>query len=380
MSIDHRTPERPPFRAACSSTGTLRTSLGYGAGVILPVAITWAVAVYDAPASIFEHAIVLLVVGLGVQFGLGPSIAAVVVAIAFDNLMLREPIGQPTITAFRDAIDLALFAGVALIISSLVRRANDARREAQESAARERVARESRDRLIATVAHDLATPLAMLSATVSAARMLGPNLETEWPRLIRRLDTACQRAVSLVRSLGETQALESREFELETAVHDWRLVIMPVVDMMNTLSDRHAVVFDAPPNPVHVRIDVERMRRVLENLVGNAIKYSPAGGRVEVSLTADATTAMLRVRDYGIGISAAARPRIFEHSYRAPETEGIPGLGLGLTIAAQVTARHGGDIEVASPSGEGTLITVKIPLASAEPVSSYAPVAGSVHS
>jgi two-component system sensor histidine kinase MprB len=103
---------------------------------------------------------------------------------------------------------------------------------------------------------------------------------------------------------------------------------------------------------------------VIENLVSNAIKYSPDGGAVEVSITAEAASAVIRVRDYGIGIAPDALPHIFEPSFRAPTTATYaPGLGLGLSIAAQVVALHGGTIEAVPADGGGTTMIVRLPLA-----------------
>ena len=337
--------------------------LGYPTAVLAPVAIIYAVAAFDIPPFVFEHAIVLLVVAVAVPFGLRPAIVAALVSVAGDNLLLREPVWRATITGSRDLLDLVLFAAVAIIVSSLVRRERDARRDAQHAANRERLARQARDRLVAAVTHDLATPLSVLSTTVAFAKRSGLSLQAEWPALIRRLDIACARATSMVRLLADAQALEGEDFELQISEHDLRAVVSPVVEMMDTVSERHPVVLAVPADPVMVRVDADRLRRVVENLINNAIKYSPHGGSVEVSVGVEDGWAVMRVRDHGIGISADALPHIFEHSYRAPDTASMPGLGLGLTIAAQVTARHGGAIDVHSIVGEGTQFTVRLPLA-----------------
>jgi K+-sensing histidine kinase KdpD len=134
--------------------------------------------------------------------------------------------------------------------------------------------------------------------------------------------------------------------------------------MMDRFSERHPIVLDAPDRPVNVDADGERFQRVVENLINNAIKYSPDGGAVELSISSDREHAVIRVRDYGIGISSEALPRIFEASYRAREAVTCaPGLGLGLSIASQVIALHGGTIEAAPAEARGTIVTVQLPLA-----------------
>jgi signal transduction histidine kinase len=262
---------------------------------------------------------------------------------------------------------LLLFAAVAVVISELVRRAHAARMVAEQAAERERRAREDRDRLIATVTHDLATPLTVLSGTVQFVKRHRTSSEADLSRLLARLETASARATALVRTLADAQALESAEFSLRTDTHDLRAVVRPIVEMMDRFSERHPIVLHAPDHPVNVNVDGERFQRVVENLINNAIKYSPDGGAVELSISCDREHAVIRVRDYGIGISSEDLPRIFEASYRAREAAArAPGLGLGLSIASQVIARHGGTIAAAPAQQRGAIMTVQLPLASVQ--------------
>jgi signal transduction histidine kinase len=349
---------------------------GYFAALIVPIALTYTITSTNLPPFVFEHLVVLLVVGIAIPWGLRPAVVAAVVSVMSDNVLLREPIGRPTITGYRDVVDLALFATVAIIVSGLVRRAHTARAIAQEAALRERAAREERDRLIATITHDLATPLSVLNGSVQFAKRRGTLPEADLSRLLVRLETASARATSLVKTLSDAQALESEGFGLTLATHDLRMLVVPIVEMMDRLSERHPVIVAIPDAVIVVRADADRLQRVLENLVNNAIKYSPEGGAVEVSVAADGADAMFSVRDYGIGISPSALPRIFDRTYRAPEAGGhAPGLGLGLSIAAEVVKRHGGTITAASAEGGGTIVTVRLPLAT--PTGHHGTAAGS---
>ena len=337
---------------------------GHAAALAIPVGITYAIAWLGWPPFVFEHLVVLLVVVIAISWGVGPAIVAAATSVLSDNVLLREPIGRPTITGYRDVLDLLLFAAVAVIISELVRRAHAARGVAEQAAERERRAREDRDRLIATVTHDLATPLSVLSGTVQFVRRHGTASPADLSRLLGRIETASARATALVRTLADAQALQSQGFALRTDTHDLRALVRPIVEMMDRFSERHPIVLDIPEHPVNVTADGDRFQRVLENLLNNAIKYSPDGGTVELSMSLEGEQAVIRVRDYGIGISSEALPRIFETSYRAREAARCaPGLGLGLSIAAQVIARHGGTIEAAPAADRGTVITVRLPLA-----------------
>lgn len=339
---------------------------GYAAAVLVPVALTYACTWLNVPAFVFEHLVVLLVLAVAVPWGLGPAAVAAIVSVVSDNVLLREPIGRPTITGYRDVLDLLLFATVAVVVSGLVTRAHAARAVAHDAAARERRAREDRDRLIATVTHDLATPLSVLSGTVQFAKARGAT-EVDWSRLLNRLETASARATSLMRMFSDAQALDSDVLGLALQTHDLRSLVSPIVQMMDRFSERHPVMLSVPEDPVLVRADADRLQRVLENLVNNAIKYSPDGGAVEVSVASEGDEAVLRVRDYGIGISQDALPHIFDRSFRAPEAAmHAPGLGLGLSIAAQVVAKHGGTISAAPAEGAGASMVVRLPLARVE--------------
>jgi signal transduction histidine kinase len=166
---------------------------------------------------------------------------------------------------------------------------------------------------------------------------------------------------------SDARALESDVLGLALQTHDLRSLVSPIVQMMDRFSERHPVMLSVPEDPVLVRADADRLQRGLENLVNNAIKYSPAGGAVEVSVVSEGDEAVLRVRDYGIGISQDALPRIFERSFRAPEAAAhAPGVGLGLSIAAQVVAKHGGTISASPAHGGGTCMVVRLPLAHME--------------
>ena len=353
---------QPRVRRIVASAGA-----GYAIGLASPIAITYAVTALYMPAFVFQHLIVLLVLAVAIPWGLGPAIVTAIVSVAVDNVLLRPPVGMPTVTGYQDILDLVFFAAVAVVVSGLMRRAHMARHAAQEAARRERLAREDRDRLIAAVSHDLATPLSVLSGTVQFIKLRGAKATDDWPRLFARLETASTRATSLVRMLADARALESDDFSLDMTAHDLRTLVQPIVEMMDRLSERHPVILTMPEQPVPIRADASRLQRVLENLVNNAIKYSPEGGAVEVSVGLLRDRAMFSVRDYGIGISPDALPRVFERSYRAAEAGACaPGLGLGLSIAAQVVARHGGTIEAAPAQERGTIVTVRLPLGSRE--------------
>jgi signal transduction histidine kinase len=112
--------------------------------------------------------------------------------------------------------------------------------------------------------------------------------------------------------------------------------------------------------------DEVRLEQVIQNLLQNAVRYSPNGGRIEVLVAADerAALASLHVRDQGIGIAADALDQLFERFYRVPNTaiEHIHGVGIGLYVVKEIVTLHGGAVEVVSEAGVGSTFTINLPL------------------
>jgi signal transduction histidine kinase len=336
---------------------------GYIVAVVIPTAMMLIGARVGLPAFMFEQLTILLVVGLAVLWGMGPAVLAAFTAALGDNIILRDPIGRPTITGIRDVLDLTLFIVVAVTVGWLVAKARRDRCRAELSADRERQAREERDRLVAMVSHDLATPLAVIRGTIQRARVSGQAAEVDMDRVWGRLDTAASRATSLIRTLGDAQTLDSGELTLELRREDVRNLITPVVKMMDRISERHPVLVRLPGEPAMVECDSERVQRVFENLLSNAIKYSPDGGPIEIEVTCNKSNAVVNVQDFGIGISPDALPHVFDRGYRAREAVATaPGLGLGLNIASEIVRRHGGSIEARMGRPRGSILTVRLPL------------------
>ena len=116
---------------------------------------------------------------------------------------------------------------------------------------------------------------------------------------------------------------------------------------------------------VIVQGDAEWLKRLVLNLLDNAIKFTPHGGRVVVDVSRKGAVARLAVRDTGVGIDPEAKPRIFERFFRADpaRSRGVEGVGLGLSLAKWIVDRHHGRIEVDSQPGQGSTFTISLPIA-----------------
>jgi signal transduction histidine kinase len=117
-----------------------------------------------------------------------------------------------------------------------------------------------------------------------------------------------------------------------------------------------------PASPVVVWVDRTRMRQVLANLVDNAVKYTPAGGRVVLRAETSGRDAVISVEDTGVGIAPEDLPRIWERLYRGDRSRTTRGLGLGLSLVKAIVEAHGGQVAVASTPGAGTRVDVRLPL------------------
>ncbi len=278
-------------------------------------------------------------------------------------MLLREPIGRQAITGVRDAVDLGLFLAMAIVVGWLVDRLRTTKAQAVQSADRERTAREDLDRLVATITHDLATPLGAIQGTIQFARKHSGLSDVDGARLLTRVETAAARATSLVRALADAKSIEQQTLSLEMRPLDLRAVVEPLVKMLDRVSETHPIALAMDAQPLLVNGDADRLGRVIENLITNAIKYSPGGGAIEVYMHRHGEAVVLTVRDHGIGVSDEIRDRLFEMGFRAPQAIRVaPGLGLGLYTAAEVIRRHGGSIAAAPAEGMGTVFTVRLPL------------------
>lgn len=193
--------------------------------------------------------------------------------------------------------------------------------------------------------HELRTPLTTLLLAVQAGRMkLRRGLPVSEAQLdamernIRRLD-------HLARGLLDVARLERGLLELTIARTDLRDPVTRAVEAMRTLTPGRSFALDVPQGPVWAEVDEDRIEQVVCSLLDNAVKFSPPGSPVEVSLTPnEAGAAEIAVIDHGPGIAPDQRPHLFERYQRRDRGARQAGMGLGLFLSRQILLRHGGDI------------------------------------
>jgi signal transduction histidine kinase len=212
--------------------------------------------------------------------------------------------------------------------------------------------RENQLAFLAGVAHDLRNPLSVLKL---ATMTTSPDRVPIMKRQVDYLDR-------MVGDLLDASRIEAGQLELRPKQEDARGLVCEVYELFRDLSPVHQLSIDVPDKPVILYCDALRIEQVLNNLVSNAIKYSPKGGPVEITLEDFEGEAVISVTDYGLGIPSDQRNRIFEPFRRARLTkEYIPGIGLGLSVARRIVEAHQGQLDVRSEEGKGSTFFVHLP-------------------
>jgi len=174
---------------------------------------------------------------------------------------------------------------------------------------------------------------------------------------------AAARMGRLLTDLLDVAQIDAGRFPLEKRRHDARALLSEVRRAYRPLFAGRGVslVIDAPEELVLASFDYDRVEQLLSNLLGNAMKFTPAGGRVALHVERSGQQLVFVVRDDGIGIDPDTLPKIFERFWRY-DTDSRPGLGLGLYICRTIAVAHGGDITVQSELGGGTTFRVSLPV------------------
>lgn len=222
---------------------------------------------------------------------------------------------------------------------------------------------ELRRRVVADVAHELRTPLTSIQGHLEALR--DGVLPADPPTLAALHDEAA-RLGRLVADLEALARAEAAGFALERRRIDLADVVRDVAAELGAGFRAKDVDLDLELQPARAVADEDRVAQIARNLVSNALKFTPSGGRVRVATRDQDGSALLEVSDTGVGIRPEDAARAFDRFWRGPEAAGVPGSGIGLTIARELAVAHGGDITVRSAPGRGSTFRVTLPAGAAE--------------
>jgi PAS domain S-box-containing protein len=283
-------------------------------------------------------------------------------------IQLSDKEGGQDFTADDEAIlvQMAQMGSVAVEQARLYA-AERAAREAAEAALR------AREEFLSIASHELRNPVAGLKGTAQLLRRSHERGRLDADRLVRYLaameETSAHLAV-LTEDLLDVSRLQHGELPLRPRPVDLASLIRDLIARFQAQTETHSLVLEIAADPCPVVVDPDRVAQIVTNLVENAVKYSPDGGAVRITLTPAGDTVLLQVRDQGIGLPPGTAETIFEPFGRAPNAaqRNIPGLGLGLYICRQIAEQHAGRLWAESAGdGQGTTMCLALPRGAVPP-------------
>ncbi len=216
---------------------------------------------------------------------------------------------------------------------------------------------------VSTVSHDLRSPLTTMMGYLHMLSAVGP-LSDKQQEFAARIARGADQMTELINDLLDIGKIEAG-LEMELGACDLGVMAQDMVEQLKgqAADKSHKLVYHGPAQPAMVLGDKLRLRQVISNLLGNAIKYTPTGGEIGATVQVKDSIALLSIEDNGIGIPPADLPYIFDKFYRVEtkETADIHGTGLGLAICKSVVEKHGGRIWAESEPGKGSIFRVALP-------------------
>ena len=240
----------------------------------------------------------------------------------------------------------------------------------QAARAEAEAALQVRNAFLSIASHELRTPLTALQGYAGMLRKRlarQPDSDAQTVRLADTLLRQVNRMNQLIGHLLEVSRLQHGQFAVDLEPLDLAALITQIVDdfrlTLPTDVPSHTITLARPDEAVPVLGDPSRLEEVVQNLLTNAVKYSPAGGVVQVRVTQQGADAIVEVADAGIGIPPAAQEHLFEPFYRADNVgRGTIGFGLGLYVVREIVEGHGGRIGATSTEGQGSTFRVTLPV------------------
>jgi PAS domain S-box-containing protein len=229
----------------------------------------------------------------------------------------------------------------------------------------QKLAEKMRDQFIDTATHELRTPLSNIKAyaeTMVAYDSIDIEEQKEFCNIINSEVTRLARFVDDLLSIS---SMEMGSLVIEKQKVETTRLFEEVLDKVEPLMNQKAIAFvvELPEKMRELRLDKDKFVAVIVNLLGNAAKYTPSGGRVTLRVKLDEVQLQVAIEDSGVGIAADEIPRVFEKFFRSadPRVQNETGTGLGLSLAQEVVRMHGGDISIESVLNQGSTFTVTIP-------------------
>lgn len=224
----------------------------------------------------------------------------------------------------------------------------------------------SRREFVANVSHEMRTPLTSIKGACETI-LSDPEMEPEMKDFFLHMAVdECDRMTRIVSDLLVLSRLDNKRTQWSIVSFDPHRTLTHLCEVMKVDADahNHQLIYTPDGELPEITADKERIEQVLINIMSNAIKYTPDGGRIDVMANASDDELTVRVKDTGIGIPEEDVPHLFERFYRVEKsrTSETGGTGLGLAIAKEIVEAHGGSISIESKQGEGSTVTICLPL------------------
>ncbi len=220
-----------------------------------------------------------------------------------------------------------------------------------------------KDEFVANVSHELRTPLTCIKAYTEALFDMVEK-ETQAHKFLGVIDMESDRLIALIQNLLDVSLMASGRFTLDLQIVHPPEIVTEIQHLSKLKSDKHSIAIELAPELPKTLMDKPRMKEVMVNLIGNAIKYSPDGGAITVSMSVEDQNLRIGVADRGPGIGDEHKEKIFDRFYRIDSslTYKVSGTGLGLAIVKKVVEAHDGSIRVTDNPGGGSVFTVRLPI------------------
>jgi signal transduction histidine kinase len=213
-----------------------------------------------------------------------------------------------------------------------------------------------------SIAHDLRSPVTRMRG-LAEVTLTTERLNAECEAMAGSVVEECDRLLGMINGILEISAAESGIVPLHLHKVDVSEIARDACELFQPAAeDKGITVTVEAPGPACVDGDLQKLQRVLANLLDNAVKYTESGGQIGISVTKDDGRVIIVMKDTGIGIAESDLSHIFERFYRADKSRSKPGSGLGLTLAKAFVSAHDGKITVTSRLGEGSTFTVNLPI------------------
>jgi len=227
----------------------------------------------------------------------------------------------------------------------------------------EKIDQERRE-FVANVSHELRTPLTTMRSYLEALADGAWKDKEIAPQFLHVTQTETERMIRLVNDLLQLSKLDRTDYQLTKEWINFTDFFEKIIDRFEMTKSQHVTfIRNIPKEPLYVDIDTDKITQVLDNIISNALKYSPEGGKVTFTIDILPSEIQIRVKDEGVGIPQESVNKIFDRFYRVDKarTRKLGGTGLGLAIAKEMVQAHGGDIWAQSKEGSGTTVFFTLP-------------------